>query len=196
MQRIGLTTQGQRTSTRLALQAPGEQAASLYIHIPFCTHKCHYCDFYSIVSDSRTMQEFTDTLCKELVAQASRGKALRTIFVGGGTPTLLSGACWAQLLETLHTHYDCSALEEFTIETNPDTADQDLLCQLHEAGVTRLSVGVQSFHPPLLKFLERTHNPDNVIRALDAAAEAGISRRSVDLIFAIPGQKSCRRYPR
>ncbi|MHC4976370.1 MAG: radical SAM family heme chaperone HemW [Planctomycetota bacterium] len=188
MKRIEVATKGQRVDSRRAFAAPGELARSLYVHIPFCDHKCHYCDFYSIVADSRTQAEFVEGVCRELEAQSARAGRLSTIYVGGGTPTLLSVASWGRILGTIHRCFDVSALEEFTVESNPDTSDARLLELLGSGGVNRLSVGVQSLEPALLRFLERTHDPENVERALERAAEAGIERRSVDLIFAIPGQ--------
>ena len=163
-------------------------ARSLYIHIPFCFHKCHYCDFYSIV-DSRDRQGvFTDRLCRELEAIAAAAGPLDTIFVGGGTPTLLRTDLWTQLLATLHDRFDISRATEFTLECNPETARPDLFDVLVAGSVTRLSIGAQSFNPTHLKTLERWHDPASVPAAIDLARQAGIDRVSLDLIYAIPGQ--------
>ena len=186
--------------------APGESplpARSLYIHIPFCSHKCHYCDFYSIV-DTRDRQEtFTARLIRELeaIAPCAAGAPLRTIFVGGGTPSMLRLNLWERVLDALHNHFDLSAMNnrarsaadgatvgEFTVECNPDTATPDLLALLASRGVTRVSMGAQSFHAAHLKTLERWHDPEAVPRAIEAARAAGIARQSLDLIYAIPGQ--------
>jgi oxygen-independent coproporphyrinogen III oxidase len=171
-----------------------QPSRSLYIHVPFCFHKCHYCDFYSIV-DTRDRQEaFTERLCRELAALApwAGGLPLRTIFVGGGTPTLLRLDLWKRLLEILHRHFDLAGEEgrppEFTVECNPETATPDLMACLQSGGVNRISLGAQSFNPVHLKTLERWHDPQNVGRAIEMARAAGISRQSLDLIFAIPGQ--------
>lgn len=188
VQRIGVTTGGQRPSSSEAIGSTECEAESLYVHIPFCSHKCHYCDFYSIVSDSRTYGRFTDALCRELESQSSRAGRLRTIFVGGGTPTLLPASSWERVLDTIHACYDLSELEEFTVESNPDTSDESLLRLLRGGGVSRVSIGAQSFESDLLRFLERSHEPSNVERALEACERVGIERRNVDLIFAIPGQ--------
>jgi oxygen-independent coproporphyrinogen III oxidase len=167
---------------------------SLYIHIPFCFHKCHYCDFYSIV-DTRDRQEpFIERLVRELngIAAWAAGQPLQTIFVGGGTPTLLRPELWSRLLVVLGDLFDLSEMGngpgEFTVECNPETATPQLMAILADGGVNRLSIGAQSFNPAHLKLLERWHDPANVFKALELAAAAGIPRRSLDLIFGIPGQ--------
>ncbi|MCA9304175.1 MAG: radical SAM family heme chaperone HemW [Phycisphaerales bacterium] len=168
--------------------------SSLYIHIPFCFHKCHYCDFYSIVDRQDRQEAFTDRLICELRAQVSRCELLpiRSIFVGGGTPTLLAPNLWKQLLSELDSLLDLSLIRsgegEFTVECNPETVTEEIADILAGGGVNRASVGAQSFNPVHLKALERHHDPDNVARALDRLGNAGITRRSVDLIYAIPGQ--------
>lgn len=173
---------------------PSGTPRSLYIHVPFCFHKCHYCDFYSIV-DTRDRQEaFTSRLISELTALArhSRGSPLDTIFVGGGTPTLLKPDLWQRLLAAMHALFDLSNMGqgpgEWTVECNPETATPELMGILHAGGVNRVSMGAQSFNPRHLKTLERWHDPENVSRALELARAAGIRRDSIDLIFAIPGQ--------
>ena len=179
-----------RACLRDRISPPG----SLYIHIPFCFHKCHYCDFYSFV-DTRDRQEaFVQRLCDELDALAPlcRDEPLRTIFVGGGTPTLLKPALWRILLDHLHNAFDLSAIREgrgeFTVECNPETASRDLFDVLVAGGVDRLSIGAQSFNPAHLRTLERWHDPDSVPAAIDLARASGIQRASLDLIYAIPGQ--------
>lgn len=167
---------------------------SLYIHVPFCFHKCHYCDFYSIVDTRDRQAEFVARLCDELAALApwARGVPLRTVFVGGGTPSLLAVPLWEQLLKALARAFDLSDIRagrgEFTVECNPETVTPDLMAALRAGGVDRVSVGAQSFNPAHLKTLERWHDPDNVARAITMARAAGINRQSLDLIFGIPGQ--------
>ncbi len=211
VKRLPLFDQTARLSARAALGTPPPTphpphagAPSLYIHVPFCFHKCHYCDFYSIV-DTRDRQEpFTDRLVRELVALAPHAASpLSTIFVGGGTPSLLRPDLWRRILATLAEHYDLSNIRaarglggqslapgagEFTVECNPETVTAELMSILCEGGVTRVSMGAQSFQPHHLKTLERWHDPASVPRAMELAREAGIVRRSIDLIFAIPGQ--------
>jgi oxygen-independent coproporphyrinogen-3 oxidase len=163
--------------------------AGLYMHIPFCFHKCHYCDFYSIV-DSRDRQGwFTEALIAELTNRAADG-GLRpeTVFVGGGTPTLLRADLWRRLLERMAELGVLDRVREFTVEANPETLSDELLDVLAAGGVNRLSIGAQSFDPALLKTLERWHEPASVERAVSAARRAGIEDVNLDLIFAIPGQ--------
>ncbi len=162
---------------------------SLYLHIPFCTHKCHYCDFYSLVDPQDRQAPFIERLTRELHALAPLADTLDTMFIGGGTPTLLAANLWKQLADTLHTLFDIPRDRvEFTVECNPETASPELFSVLADAGVNRLSVGMQSFNPKHLATLERVHNPDNVARSFDLAHSAGINRLSGDLIYAIPGQ--------
>jgi len=191
-----------------AALAPGGRAdsgrppiRSLYIHTPFCIHKCHYCDFYSFVDTRDQQAAFVDRLVSELRALApfAAGAQLSTVFVGGGTPSLLRIDLWQRVLRALNELFDLSlvregqpvdsfGLAEFTVECNPESATSELMSVLRAGGVNRVSIGAQSFDARHLKTLERLHNPDNVVRAVAAARAAGIGRQSIDLIFAIPGQ--------
>ena len=172
------------------LARESEPARSLYIHVPFCEHKCHYCDFYSFVDSRDRQNQFTRRLIREIRAAAplAQGRPLNTIFVGGGTPTLLTEACWASLLDALHETFAFAPETEFTVECNPETACSELFGLLSRGGVNRMSIGAQSFDPKHLRTLERLHNPSNVGRTIDLAHAAGIERCSIDLIYAIPGQ--------
>ncbi|MGE4197954.1 MAG: radical SAM protein, partial [Phycisphaerales bacterium] len=175
---------------------------SLYVHVPFCVHKCHYCDFYSIVDTQDRMDAFCDRLILELRSLAPHTHALplHTIFVGGGTPSLLGPHRWTRLLGALADSFDLSLMGspdrpadpfppgEFTVECNPESATPDLFHVLAAGRVNRVSLGAQSFQPDHLNTLERRHDPDNVPRALLAARHARITRQSLDLIYAIPGQ--------
>lgn len=172
------------------------QINSLYLHIPFCFHKCHYCDFYSIVDDHNRQADFTRRLCEEIThvsaiyQQLNRGHLLniKTIFVGGGTPTLLESQYWQLLLKTLQDSFDLSAVDEFTIEANPETVTEPLAQTLVSGGVNRMSVGAQSFNPDHLKTLERWHDPQNVGKSINILRKAGIDNINLDLIFGIPHQ--------
>lgn len=197
---------------------------SLYIHVPFCFHKCHYCDFYSLVDTRDRQGAFVDRLVRELAALAplSEGRVgevggLRTIFVGGGTPSLLRVELWDRVLLALRELFDLSGMGrsqekragrplhqsqragnplhrvsettgEFTVECNPETVTPELMGVLAAGGVNRVSLGAQSFEARHLKTLERWHDPANVARAIELARAAGIERQSLDLIYAIPGQ--------
>ncbi|MGH7133966.1 MAG: radical SAM family heme chaperone HemW [Phycisphaerales bacterium] len=185
------------------LANPHEPATSLYIHTPFCVHKCHYCDFYSFVDNRDQQAVFVERLIAELRFLAPHAGPVKTIFIGGGTPSLLRVELWSKLLGALHECFDLSVIAaskptlhadglndsaEFTVECNPESASPELLGTLRAGGVNRVSIGAQSFIPRHLKTLERWHDPDNVARAIEAARAAGIPRQSIDLIFAIPGQ--------
>ena len=188
MKRTAVPILGQSQTARSVLEREHEPVRSLYIHVPFCFHKCHYCDFYSVVGDESRHEQFVRALLRELEALAPHAGVLDTIFIGGGTPTILSVEQWERILLLLYRHYRLRDGCEFTVECNPETATPELMATLAQSGVNRLSVGAQSFDPRHLKTLERWHEPANVQRALALAAEAGIERRSVDLIFGIPGQ--------
>ena len=157
----------------------------------FYLHKCHYCDFYSLVETGpeRRQPAFTDRLIEEIrAARPWLGGPLETIFVGGGTPTLLAPALWDRLLAAIRADLNLQPDCEFTVEANPDALSAELLEVLAAGGVNRLSMGAQSFDPALLKVLERTHDPDNVRRCVELARAAGITTFNLDLIFVIPGQ--------
>ncbi|HLE31092.1 MAG TPA: radical SAM family heme chaperone HemW [Bacteroidota bacterium] len=171
--------------------------AGLYLHIPFCEHKCLYCDFYSIAPDgSRTDYEkligrFLSALNSEAILRAGdprfRGQ-YDTVFFGGGTPSLLSPSNIDEILRSLRGHYRISDNAEVTLETNPGTVDPDKLRAFRKAGINRLSVGIQSFHEDDLRFLTRIHSADQARECVKSAAEAGFDNISIDLIFALPGQ--------
>ncbi|MEM1165057.1 MAG: radical SAM family heme chaperone HemW [Planctomycetota bacterium] len=166
----------------------GGCARSLYLHVPFCFHKCHYCDFYSFVDSQDRQERFAYALAAQMRTISETAGPLESVFVGGGTPTLLRRAWWDVVLGALHQYFAFEPACEFTVECNPETADLELLAALAAGGVNRLSVGAQSFDPRHLDTLERWHDPASVPRALDTAVAAGIERLSIDLIYAIPGQ--------
>lgn len=179
-------------TSRFILQGDRSPPGSLYLHVPFCFHKCHYCDFYSFVDTQDRQEPYLDALSAELRrifdVPRAREVPLRTIFVGGGTPTLLRADLWDRLLSSLHALALLDPSTEFTVECNPETVTPELMSLLARGGVNRVSIGAQSFERRHLSTLERWHDPENVERALRLAAEAGIMRRSVDLIFGVPGQ--------
>jgi oxygen-independent coproporphyrinogen-3 oxidase len=170
---------------------PATEVRSLYVHVPFCFHKCHYCDFYSITHQSpQRMERFVDLILCEADHWNRPPVTLRprTVFFGGGTPTLLPVETMSRLLAGLRERFDFSDVAEWTIEANPATVTREYCETLRAAGVDRLSFGAQSFDPRELKTLERHHDPDDVPRSVDIARSAGFTRLNVDLIFAIPGQ--------
>jgi len=188
-ERQGLFEQSTDPVALLAGLIPPARPQSLYVHIPFCFHKCHYCDFYSIVDNRQRQEQFTRRLVSELLClQPFLTPPAHTIFVGGGTPTLLEPSLWKALLPAITALAKPDSSTEFTVEANPETVTPELLDCLVAGGVNRLSIGAQSFNPAHLKTLERWHDPANVARAVELARSAGLSNLSLDLIFAIPGQ--------
>ena len=178
---------GRPITIRDALAAPSGRVASLYMHVPFCFHKCHYCDFYSIVDRDDRQPVFTARLREEYAACAPwLTQTLETIFVGGGTPTLLAADHWRDILTDLAPRLGPET--EFTVEANPETVTPEVLTTLRDGGVTRLSLGAQSFDPVVLRTLERHHDPANVQRSVTLARSHGFDRLSLDLIFGTPGQ--------
>ncbi len=186
------TEQGKCSWVQQALQGDGSAAPpgieGLYLHVPFCFHKCHYCDFYSIVDDGRH-EMFVDRLIGELRLRAAQVRLRpRTLFIGGGTPTLLAVDLWRRLLSAMADLDLLDAVQEFTVEANPETVTADLAATLAAGGVDRLSLGSQSSQGDLLKTLERWHEPQNVHKAVGLARDAGVDNINLDHIFAIPGQ--------
>jgi len=166
---------------------------ALYVHIPFCFHKCHYCDFYSITRQTpQRMEEFIDRILAEadFWTDGRRGPVVEpaTIFFGGGTPSLLPQNAMRRLIVGLRNRFDLSQTTEWTVEINPATADAGYCQMLRELGVNRLSFGAQSFRADELALLERHHDPADVPRSLEIARCAGFDRLNLDLIFALPGQ--------
>ena len=166
---------------------------ALYLHLPFCFHKCHYCDFFSVVEpqgqDTPKQQAFTDALISELEQRAEQTPIRpQTIFTGGGTPTYLRAALWGQLLDTMRRLGLFESCQEFTVEANPETVTSELMHTLVAGGVNRVSIGAQSFDRDSLKALERWHDPESVPRTVEICRAVGLTNFSLDLIFAIPGQ--------
>lgn len=162
------------------------------MHVPFCFHKCHYCDFYSISRQTpERMHAFVDRLLREADSWTDRSAAPirpRTVFFGGGTPSLLPLDAMARLLRGLRDRFDLSNVDEWTVEVNPATATCEYMAMLLASGVTRISIGAQSFDDRDLKALERHHDPEDVPRTVEFARMVGFSRINIDLIFAVPGQ--------
>ncbi len=156
--------------------------------MPFCRHKCHYCDFYSLVDQRDRQPAFVDRLLREAdrLKELTRLDGVETIFVGGGTPTLLDPPLLARTLRSIRS-LATRPPQEFTVEANPETVTAEVAQTLRDSGVDRVSMGCQSFHPDHLKTLERWHDPACVPIAVDHLRNAGIQRVSLDLIFGIPG---------
>ena len=165
---------------------------SLYVHIPFCISKCPYCDFNSHVVPEIPEKQYSDALLRELVhfGQLSdwQGRPAQSIFFGGGTPSTFMPESIGRILKQVAELFPVDPGCEITLEANPGTVDQDNFFGYREAGVNRISVGVQSFEPRLLKFLGRMHTVDDARTALHVVRKAGFENFSFDLIYANPGQ--------
>src|SRR5258705_3499439 len=165
---------------------------SLYIHIPYCVSKCPYCDFNSHVVAQIPEQSYTDALLRELESFGSRdewrGRTVQSIFLGGGTPSTFEPQSIRKLLTSVVATFPLEADCEITLEANPGTVDSEKFFGYRDAGVNRISVGVQSFQPRLLKFLGRIHSADEAKRALSTVKQANFDSFSFDLIYANPGQ--------
>ncbi len=155
----------------------------LYVHLPFCAHRCGYCDFVTVVGRGEEHGSYVDALLTELELEGDvLADGLETVFLGGGTPTFTDATELARLLDGL------PAAEELTVEANPETVTSDLARLLPNHGVNRVSLGAQSFQPHLLAVLERRAAPDDVRRAVSVLREAGFDNLSLDLIYGVPGQ--------
>lgn len=159
---------------------------SLYIHVPFCAHKCEYCAFYSAPPGGDQVQRYVQALVRELELIAPDCRP-ETIFFGGGTPSLLTLAQWETVLTAMH-RLGLTGAAEWTVECNPATVSADKARLLRNAGVNRISMGVQSFDDALLERLGRIHSRDQVYRSHDILRAAGFDNLNIDLMFAIPGQ--------
>lgn len=161
----------------------------LYVHIPYCETKCGYCDFYSVALDGRDASPLISCVVSELRTRtASTPMSIRTVFVGGGTPTVLPPAEMRCLFDALADVVSRGGVREFTVEANPATVDDEKLAILTAAGVDRLSMGAQSWHVEDLARLERLHTPADIAPGVASARRHGIRRINLDLIFGIPGQ--------
>lgn len=162
--------------------------AGIYFHIPFCRRVCAYCDFYKS-ADLRRMDDLMAAMHRELDARSSYlgEDAVATRYFGGGTPSLLPAETVRGLLAHAAALFDCSGTVETTLEANPDDLTEEYLAALREAGVDRLSVGVQSFDDGCLKTMNRRHTAAQAVEAVRAAQRAGFGNITVDLIFGMPG---------
>lgn len=173
------------------------ESLSLYLHIPFCRHRCAYCDFNTYTGLGDLHAPYAAGLATEMVqvtaahARTDGGGErlpLHTIFFGGGTPSLLAANLLAEILQNVHTHFDLLPGAEITMEANPGTVDAAYLAHVRALGVNRLSFGMQSAVAGELAFLEREHAYETVVEAFSLSREAGFQNLSVDLIYGLPGQ--------
>ena len=161
----------------------------LYVHIPFCSYKCPYCDFTSLVRSPVGFEDYTAFLLREAELYRDLNIRLETLYLGGGTPTLLSPGQIGALIDKLGSIFDLSGLKEVTVECNPETYRYEEFRELLRAGVNRLSLGVQSFSEEGLKRLGREHSVQESLEAYLHARDAGFENVSIDIIYGYPGQR-------
>jgi len=163
--------------------------AGIYIHIPFCRKRCHYCDFFKSTDFSQKFQ-LLEGLNKELVSRSSELESdeINTIYLGGGTPSVLQIDELKDLLDSINHHYKVSPLAEITMEANPDDLSQAKLSAIRSIGFNRLSMGVQSFSETDLKLMNRRHRVMQAVQSVKWAKKAGFSNISIDLIYGLPNQ--------
>lgn len=163
--------------------------AGIYLHIPFCKQACHYCDFHfstRLEAKSKMLQ----AISKEIVLQKEflKGEPVTSIYFGGGTPSLLEGSEVAAFLALIRENFQLEDDIEVTLEANPDDLSPDKLKNFYQAGINRLSIGIQSFHDPHLRFMNRAHNSSEALSCLSDARKVGFKDFSIDLIYGIPSE--------
>ena len=161
--------------------------AGLYLHIPFCKSKCAYCNFFSVVSEKQRA-DFIEALKREAVMRKDYlgGEEVRTVYFGGGTPSLLKPFEFFEILDVLKKNYPIVVNPEITLEANPDTVSKESLLAYKSLGINRLSIGIQSFFDDDLQYLSRRHDSKHALQVLDWAKEVGFQEVTLDLIYGIP----------
>ncbi len=175
-----------RLRPRMKNQTAQPPVTSLYVHVPFCAHKCEYCAFFSEAGNGTLISRYVDALKRELALVAPRLRP-RTIFFGGGTPSILNLRQLESVFQTMADH-GLTEPEEWTVECNPATVSKDKAKLLRDAGVNRISMGVQTLDEHLLDRLGRIHSREMVFKSFNILREAGFDNINLDLMFAIPGQ--------
>lgn len=163
-----------------------KKPTSAYVHIPFCTQICYYCDFSKVFIKNQPVDSYLEHLLEEF--RSYDIQKLRTLYIGGGTPTALSASQLEVLLKGLTKNLDLSVLEELTIEANPGDLDADKIAVLKNSAVNRVSLGVQTFDDKMLKKIGRSHLEKDIYENIDRLKLAGFDNISIDLIYALPGQ--------
>lgn len=166
------------------------QSMGVYLHIPFCVKKCDYCDFLSGPASKQQQKEYVEALKREILyeAPAYQSYQIKTIFIGGGTPSILDAESICEILQSMREQYVIDSDAEITIELNPGTAARQKLIQLNAAGINRLSIGLQSADNKELQMLGRIHTYEEFLQTYEWAREAGFRNINVDLMSALPGQ--------
>jgi len=180
-----MTSSGSRDEGRLP--APGGSLPGLYIHVPFCKTKCPYCDFYSI-TDTSLVDQWLGGIDREMAAYKDLFPRFDSIYLGGGTPSLLSGEALLRLMGSVRSHWPVAPGEEVTLEANPDDVTEDKLHLYRSLGINRLSLGVQSLDDGELSFLERRHTAAGALKAIDLVRSSGFDNFGIDLMYGLRGQ--------
>lgn len=162
------------------------EAQAAYVHIPFCSHICYYCDFSKVLLQGQPVDDYIDALIDEW--QSYDIHELKTLYIGGGTPSVLLPEQMEKLLSALTEKLDLSVLEEFTIEANPGDLSDELIAVLADSLVNRVSLGVQTFNDALLKKIGRTHTAADALSAIEKLRAADFDNLTMDLIYGLPGQ--------
>ena len=164
--------------------------AGVYVHIPFCASRCSYCDFFSTLQLADMGGPYVEALIAEAILRKGElyGESIKTLYMGGGTPSQLPLPLLSRLVDGLRGSLDLSGVEEFTVEANPDDVTPDWCRAVAALGVNRVSMGVQSFEDPILRLIGRRHTARQAMDAVAHLREAGINNISIDLIFGLPGQ--------
>jgi oxygen-independent coproporphyrinogen-3 oxidase len=162
--------------------------AGIYIHIPFCKTRCVYCDFYK-ETDENQIKVFTEALCTEAALRKNEvTEPVKTVYFGGGTPSRLDNQAFAEIFETLFSHFPIEEDAEITLEANPDDLSEEYIHLLRKLPFNRISIGIQSFDDGELKFLSRRHSARQAIQAVKLCRQAGFENISIDLMYGLPGQ--------
>ncbi|HEL0045351.1 TPA: oxygen-independent coproporphyrinogen III oxidase [Streptococcus equi subsp. zooepidemicus] len=163
-----------------------KKPTSAYVHIPFCTQICYYCDFSKVFIKNQPVDAYLEALIKEF--ESYQISSLKTLYIGGGTPTAITAKQLDYLLSHLQQHLQLDQLEEFTIEANPGDLTEDKIAVLRQSAVNRISLGVQTFNDKQLKQIGRSHTEAQIYATIASLKEAGFQNMSIDLIYALPGQ--------
>ena len=164
--------------------------SGVYIHVPFCVRKCNYCDFNSFAADEERIERYIEAISKEIYLYRDKllGKNIKTVFIGGGTPSILKIEHIEKIIDSLKNNCNFSFVEEFTIEANPGTVDYEKLKRYVDLGINRISFGVQSFNDEILKKIGRIHCSRDAEESIKMARKAGFKNINIDLMYNLPGQ--------
>ena len=164
---------------------------SLYVHFPWCVSRCPYCDFNAHAASTFEETRYVECLIREFgrATGVAQGRVIESVFFGGGTPSRFSPEAIRRVLDAIRAEFDCSPSLEVTLEANPQSADRGHFAGYREAGVNRLSIGVQSFDDDCLRRLGRAHDRTDAHAAIDFARQAGFSRFNLDLMYGLPNQQ-------